>query len=145
MDVDLAKSCQFRRQIERLPSGLLCFGGSDPVLRLLRRWRRRVSCAPCGVYLWRSRHLSSGVPRHRLRSAQKAQKHFWIQTSACWWPVERAQQYAKVRWVPRVLLNRTSSSIFPLRPGAAQKKKEKKCRSVTHSRTKPPKCVRTTS
>lgn len=41
-----------------------------------------------------------------------AQRHFWIQTSACSGPVEHAQQYAKVRWVPRVPLNRTSSSAL---------------------------------
>lgn len=48
-----------------------------------------------------------------LRWPVLAQKHFWIQTSACSGPVEHAQQYAKVRWVPRVLLNRTSSSALP--------------------------------
>ena len=41
-----------------------------------------------------------------------AQRHFWIQTSACSGPVEHAQQYAKVRWVPRVPLNGTSSSAL---------------------------------
>lgn len=41
-----------------------------------------------------------------------AQRHFWIQTSACSGPVEHVQQYAKVRWVPRVPLNGTSSSAL---------------------------------
>lgn len=41
-----------------------------------------------------------------------AQWHFWIQTSACSQSVEHAQQYAKVRWVPRVPLNGNSSTAL---------------------------------
>lgn len=61
--------------------------------------------------MWYSWGYINGAPTSPL-VACAAQKHFWIQTSACSGPVEHAQQYAKVRWVPRVPLNRTSSSAL---------------------------------
>lgn len=46
---------------------------------------------------------------HPSLLARVAQKHLWNPTSACLQLVGRAQQHAKVRWVPRVPLNRTPS------------------------------------
>lgn len=57
------------------------------------------------VQLW----MLMGLPTSRLLACA-AQRHFWIQTSACLEPVEHAQLCAKVRWVPRVPLNGTPSS-----------------------------------
>lgn len=55
---------------------------------------------------------NNGAPPTSPLVACAAQRHFWIQTSACSGPVEHAQQYAKVTWVPRVPLNGTSSSAL---------------------------------
>lgn len=82
------------------------------LLRYCRYWR-----SDLWVQLWSLEGGDTvgdinGAPPTSPLVACAAQRHFWIQTSACSGPVEHAQQYAKVRWVPRVPLNGTSSSAL---------------------------------